>query len=38
MGMKHKKLKWPTEIFKTANSQESFTKVSGIGHWVIRID
>ena len=42
MGMKQKKnSKWPiqkTEIFKIANSQKIFAKISQIGPWVSRID
>ena len=46
MGMKQKKIqkkisKWPTqktEIFKIANSQTFFAKISQIGPWVSRID
>jgi hypothetical protein len=49
MGMKQKKnifgiffSKWPTykktEIFKTANSQKNFARISQIGSWVGRID
>jgi hypothetical protein len=43
MGMKQKKkiqngrLK-KTEIFKIANSQKIFTKISQIGPWVSKID
>jgi hypothetical protein len=42
MGMKQKKIHngglKKTEIFKTANSQYFFTKISGIGFWVYRIN
>ena len=47
MGMKqdfffeNKNSKWPTqktEIFKTANSQNFFIKISWIGPWISCID
>ena len=43
MGMKQKKnSKWPTQkktaIFKTANSQNFFAKLSWIGSWINSID